>query len=121
MQHERKPILDKKDPNAASAAGQSTAQALTVCGGSSGGSSSLKSSNASPQFPQRSKSSSSSSSIFNHNLSAAAAAAAASNTAAAFALDAGNLAAPEIFGLNFAELTQTLSEFYLINKQSKIL
>ncbi|KAI8121954.1 Nuclear hormone receptor HR78 [Lucilia cuprina] len=101
VQHERKPILDKKDPNAGSTTGQTTAQSLTVGAGGSG----VKSSNASPQFQQRSKSSSSSSSIFNHNLSAAAAAAAATNT---FALDTSNLAPPEIFGLNFAELTQTL-------------
>lgn len=110
VQHERKPILDKKDPNAATSAGQTTAQALTV-GGGGGVGSGVKSTNASPQFQQRTKSSSSSS-IFNHNLNAAAAAAAASNTAAAFALDTSNLAAPEIFGLNFAELTQTLSEFF---------
>lgn len=89
---------------------QTAAQALTVTGGVSGASTSLKSANASPQFQQRSKSASSTSSLFNHNLSAAAVAAAASNTAAAFALDASNLATPEIFSLNFAELTQTLSK-----------
>ncbi|KAM7357392.1 hormone-receptor-like in 78 isoform 2-T2 [Cochliomyia hominivorax] len=112
VQHERKPILDKKDPNAAANVQQSSAQSLTVgVGGGGGGSNSIKSTNASPQFQQRSKSSSNSSSIFNHNLTAAAAAAAAASNqaaAAAFTLDSGNLAPPELFHLNFAELTQTL-------------
>lgn len=106
VQHERKPIIDKKDSNSAST-GQ-TSQGLTVVAGGAG---SLKSTTASPQFSQRSKSSSTS--IFNHNLNSTTAAVAsnvAANSGAAFALDTSSLAASDIFpmGLNFAELTQTL-------------
>lgn len=106
MQHERKPILDKKDPNLA---GNNQQNAGQVTASGVANAANLKSTNASPQFQQRSKASSSAS-IYNHNLTAAAAAAA--NPTTAFTLDSSNLAPPEIFGLNFAELTQTLCKFF---------
>ncbi|XP_013107416.2 nuclear hormone receptor HR78 isoform X1 [Stomoxys calcitrans] len=99
VQHERKPILDKKDPMSSASTSQAV-QSLTVGGGGSGAGAASMKSNTSPQFQPRSKLSPS---LFNHNLSAAAA---ATNAAAAFS----TTAAAGIFpmGLNFAELTQTL-------------
>ncbi|KAL9903790.1 nuclear hormone receptor HR78 isoform X2 [Glossina fuscipes] len=108
VQHERKPIVDKKDTGGAGPSTTSTVTTgLTVSGGG-GGSSSLKST-PSPVYPARAKTSS----LFSNNMNAAAAVAAATsaaNAAAAFSLDNNIAAAAGIFpmSLNFAELTQTL-------------
>ncbi|XP_075159551.1 hormone-receptor-like in 78 isoform X2 [Haematobia irritans] len=94
VQHERKPILDKKDPMSSTSTGQAV-QALTVGGGGTNvaGSTSIKP-NSNPQSQQRSKLSP----LFNHNLNAA--------TTNAFS----TTGAANIFpmGFSFAELTQTL-------------
>ncbi|XP_073836325.1 hormone-receptor-like in 78 isoform X2 [Musca autumnalis] len=100
VQHERKPIIDKKDPMS-SASNSQAVQGLTVTAGGSGSTTSSMKSNASPQFHQRSKLSP----LFNHNLNAAAA---ASNAAAAAAFSSSAAAGIFPMGLNFAELTQTL-------------
>ncbi|XP_058976224.1 nuclear hormone receptor HR78-like [Musca domestica] len=97
VQHERKPIIDKKDPMSTA----STSQGLPVSAGGSGSTASSMKSNSSPQFHQRSKLSP----LFNHNLNAAAA---ASNAAAAAAFSSSAAAGIFPMGLNFAELTQTL-------------
>ncbi|XP_005180510.1 nuclear hormone receptor HR78 isoform X2 [Musca domestica] len=97
VQHERKPIIDKKDPMSSA----STSQGLPVSAGGSGSTASSMKSNSSPQFHQRSKLSP----LFNHNLNAAAA---ASNAAAAAAFSSSAAAGIFPMGLNFAELTQTL-------------
>lgn len=102
VQHERKPILDKKDPMSAASTSQ-TVQGLTVGGGSGGAAAASIKSNTSPQFQQRSKLSPS---LFNHNINSAA-----SNAAAAFSTSAAGIFP---MGLNFAELTQTLSKCNLV-------
>lgn len=108
MQHERKPIVDKKETLSSSASTSSTATSTTVLSSSLASSST----NASSPVYQRGK-------LFNHsptNVSATSAttsAAVASAAAAALSLESVTSGVFPV-GFNFAELTQTLSNITFV-------
>lgn len=132
VQHERKPIVDKKEFGSSPTTSSHTAQKLQcLAGAGSAAAASLKT-ETSPHYQPRTKSapSAAAASLFSHNVNAAAAMQQAMqqcNNANSAAMHAGNAAAASIFsldnplassiyplGLNFAELTQTLSKFCCI-------